>query len=143
MEGGRDVLLERVALLLGFAASGAHPLCTQLPPQVQGGPRGGSTHARAAPSGIQSHPNASQAVSTGLAAVPPLPPACEEGLVATHGPSGPPRYHPQVGISSRAAWHAEHYGVTFGMTAPEEYVPHMMDQGHPREGKQGSLLSPS
>ena len=29
------------------------------------------------------------------------------------------------------------------MTAPEEYVPHMMDQGHPREGEQGSLLSPS
>ena len=29
------------------------------------------------------------------------------------------------------------------MTAPEEYVPHMMDQGHPHEGEQGSLLSPS
>ena len=33
--------------------------------------------------------------------------------------------------------------MTFGMTAPEEYVPHMMDQGHPHEGGQGSLLSPS
>ena len=40
MEGGRDVLLERVAELLGFAASGAHPFCTPLPPQAQGGPRG-------------------------------------------------------------------------------------------------------
>ena len=31
LEGGRDVLLERVAELLGFTASGAHPFCTQLP----------------------------------------------------------------------------------------------------------------
>ena len=29
------------------------------------------------------------------------------------------------------------------MTAAEEYVPHMMDQGHPHKGEQGSLLSPS
>ena len=40
-------------------------------------------------------------------------------------------------------WHAEHYGVAFGMAAPEEYVPLMMDQGHPHESEQGSLLSPS
>ena len=33
--------------------------------------------------------------------------------------------------------------MVFGMTAPEEYVPLMMDQGHPHESKQGSLLSPS
>ena len=52
LEGGHDVLLERVAVLLGFAASGAPPFCTQLPPQVQGGPHGGSMHARAAPSGL-------------------------------------------------------------------------------------------
>ena len=39
LEGGRDVLLERVAELLGFAASGAHPFCTQLASQAQGGPR--------------------------------------------------------------------------------------------------------
>ena len=31
MEGGRSMLLERVAELLGFAASGAHPFYTQLP----------------------------------------------------------------------------------------------------------------
>ena len=31
LEGGRDVLLERVAELLGFAASGAHPFWTELP----------------------------------------------------------------------------------------------------------------
>ena len=29
------------------------------------------------------------------------------------------------------------------MAAPEEYVPHMMDQGHTHEDEQGSLLSPS
>ena len=34
LEGGRDVLLERVAELLGFSASGAHPFCTQLPSQA-------------------------------------------------------------------------------------------------------------
>ena len=139
LEGGRDVLLERVAELLGFAASGDHPFCTQLPSQAQGGPRGGHTCNR----GLQSYSNTSKAVSTGPAAAPTPLPASEEALVATHDPHGPPRYHHQVGTSSRAAWHAEHYGVTFGMTAPEEYVPHMMDQGHPREGKQGSLLSPS
>ena len=134
------MLLERVVKLLGFAASGAHPFCTQLPSQAQGGPRGGSARAR----GLQGYSNASEAVGTGpAAALPPLPVREEEGLDATHGPSGQPRYHPTVGTSSRAAWHAEHYGVAFGMTAPEEYVPHMMDQGHPHEGEQGSLLSPS
>ena len=76
------------------AASGAPPFCTQLPPQVQGGPHGGSVHSRAAPSGLQGHPNAGQAVSTGPAAVLPPPLASEEGLATTHGPSGPPRYHP-------------------------------------------------
>ena len=48
-----------------------------------------------------------------------------------------------MGASGRTAWHAEHYGMDFGMTAPEEYVPLMMDQGHPHEGEQCSLLSPS
>ena len=33
--------------------------------------------------------------------------------------------------------------MAFGVAAPEEYVPRMLDQGHPREGEQGSLLSPS
>ena len=35
------------------------------------------------------------------------------------------------------------YGEAFGAAAPEAYVPHMMDQGHPHEGEQGSLLNPS
>ena len=48
-----------------------------------------------------------------------------------------------VGASRKTAWHAGHYGVAFRMTAPEEYVPLMMDQGHPHEGEHGSLLSPS
>ena len=75
-------------------------------------------------------------------ALPPLPVHKEERLDATHDPNGQPRYHPTVGASSRAAWHAEHYGVAIGMTAPEEYVPLMMDQEHPHESEQGSLHSP-
>ena len=67
LEGGRDVLLERVAELLGFAASGAHPFCTQLPSQAQGGPCGGSMRARR----LQGYPNAGEAVGTGPAATPP------------------------------------------------------------------------
>ena len=83
LEGGRDVLLERVAELLGFAASGAHPFCTQLPSQAQGGPRGGSTRAR----GLQGYSNASEAVRTGPAtALPLLPVRKEEGLDVTQGP---------------------------------------------------------
>ena len=95
-------------------------------------------HAHAAPSGLQGHPNAGQAVSTGPAAALPLPLA-REGLATTHGPGVPPRYHPQVGASSRTAWHVEHYGAAFRMAAPEEYVPHMMDQGRAHEDEQGSL----
>ena len=76
-------------------------------------------------------------------ALPPLPVREEKGLDATHGPSGQPRCHPTVGASGRTAWRAEHYGVAFGVAAPEEYVPLMMDQGHPHENGQGSLLSPS
>ena len=64
LEGGRDVLLERVAELLGFAASGAHPFCTQLPSQAQSSPRGGPTRAR----GLQGYHATDEAVSTGPAA---------------------------------------------------------------------------
>ena len=67
LKGGRDVLLERVAELLGFAASGAHPFCTQLPSQAQGGPCGGSARAR----GLQGYSNTSEAVGTGPAAALP------------------------------------------------------------------------
>ena len=64
LEGGHDVLLERVAELLGFAASGAHPFFSQLPSPTQGGPRGGPARAR----GLQGYSNTSEAVSTGPAA---------------------------------------------------------------------------
>ena len=125
------MLLERVAELLGFAASGAHPFSTQLPSQAQGGPHGGSARAR----GLQGYSNASEAVSAGpAAALPPLLVREEEGLDATRDPSGQPCCHPTVGASGRTAWHAGHYGVAFRMTALEEYVPLMMDQGHPHEG---------
>ena len=98
LEGGHDVLLERVAELLGFAASGAHPFSTQLPSQAQGDPRGGSARAR----GLQGYPDASEAVSARPeAALPPPPVREEEGLNATHGPSGRPRCHPTVGASGK------------------------------------------
>ena len=100
-------------------------------------------HSRAALSGLQGHANTGQAVSPGPAAALPLPPAIKEGLATTRGPGGPPRYHPQAGTSSRTAWHAERYGAAFGVATPEEYVPHMMDQGRTHEDEQGSLLGPS
>ena len=34
LEGGHDVLLERVAEILDADASGAPPFCIQLPPQI-------------------------------------------------------------------------------------------------------------
>ena len=60
-------------------------------------------HARAATSGLQGHPNAGQAISTGPVAALPPPMAIEEGLATTHGPGGPSRYHPQAGASNRTA----------------------------------------
>ena len=100
-------------------------------------------HARAAPSGLQGHPNAGQAVSPGPAVALPPPLVMEEGLATTRGPDGPPRYHPQEGTSSRTAWHTERYGTAFRVATPKEYVPHMMDQGRTHEDEQGSLLGPS
>ena len=86
-------------------------------------------HARAAPSGLQGHPNVGQAVSTGPAATLPPPLAIEGGLATIHGPDGPPHYHPQAGASSSTAWHAGCYGTTFVMAVPEEYVPHIWTRG--------------
>ena len=83
LEGGRNVLLERVAELLGFVALGAHPFCTQLPSPTQGGLRGGPARTRR----LQGYSNTSEAVSPGpAAALPPLLVREEEGLNATHGP---------------------------------------------------------
>ena len=73
----------------------------------------------------------------------PPPSASEGGLAAAHDPSGPSRHHRQVGASSRAAWHTRHYNEAFGVAAPEEYVPHMMDQGHAQEEDHSSFLGPS
>ena len=67
MEGGHDVLLERVAELLGSAASRAHPFSVQLPPQIQGGPYGGPIRAHATPSGLQGVLNANPPGTTGRA----------------------------------------------------------------------------
>ena len=136
------MLLERVAELLGSAISGAHPFCTEPPPQVQGGPHGGPARARAAPSGFQGHPNVNLAVSTGLTTAPPPPATFEGGSTTAHGPGEPPRYHSQVGIVSRTMWHMGHYGEAFGAAAPEAYAPHMVDQGHALEEDHGSFLGP-
>ena len=56
LEGGHDVLLERVAELLGFAASGAHPFSTQLPSQAQA-TRAGAPHA---PAGSKATPTSAK-----------------------------------------------------------------------------------
>src|SRR4051812_25111660 len=91
LEGGRDMLQERVAELLGFAASRAHPFYIQLPSQAQGGARGGPARSRVP----QGYPNTSESVGAGLAVALPPPPAREgEGLGAAHGVGGQPRYHP-------------------------------------------------
>ena len=143
LEGGRDVLLERVAELLGSAASRAHPFCTQLRPQAQSGSHGGPTRTRTAPSLFPGHSNTTLAVSAWSPTVLPPPPSSEGGLATAHGPSGPSRHHPHVGTSRRTAWHTGHYSEAFRVAASEEYMPHMMDQGHAQEEDHGSFLGPS
>lgn len=39
-----------------------------------------------------------------------------------------------------ATWSVGHHGEVFGVTAPEAYVPHMMDQGYALEDDLGSLI---
>ena len=110
LEGGHDVLLERVAELLGFAVSGAHPFSTRLPSQAQGDPRGGSARAR----GLQGYSNASEAVSTGpAAALPPPPPAKKKDSTRPAAPVGgraaTPRWARQAGprgMRGIRAWHS-------------------------------------
>ena len=40
------------------------------------------------------------------------------------------------------AWSVGHYGEVFGVTAPEAYVPRMMDQEYTPEDDPGSFLRP-
>ena len=47
--------------------------------------------------------------------------------VATHDPGRMPPYHPQSGTLGRAMWSAGHFSEVSGATAPEAYVPCMMD----------------
>ena len=60
--------------------------------------------------------------------------------VASHGPSEMPCYHPQDAALGRATWSVGHYGEVFGVTAPEAYVPRMMDQEYAPEDDPGSFL---
>ena len=70
-----------------------------------------------------------------------MPPATSTGAsVAPHGPGRMPRYHPQDATLGRATWSVGHYGEVFGVTAPEAYVPRMMDQGYALEDDPGSFI---
>ena len=40
----------------------------------------------------------------------------------------------------RATWSVGHHGEVFGVTAPEAYVPHMMDQEYTSEDDPGSFV---
>ena len=51
-------------------------------------------------------------------------------------------YHPQDAALGRATWSVGHYGEVFGVTAPEAYVPRMMDQEYTPEDDHGSFLEP-
>ena len=77
------------------------------------------------------------------APLPPTPPPMSMGTsVAPHGPSEASRYHPPDAALGRATWSVGHYGEVFGVTAPEAYAPHMMDQEYTPEDDPGSFLGP-
>ena len=137
MESGQDALLERVAELLDAAASGAPPLCYQLPSQATAGSHGGPcrNHAPSSvPGGLVNTSTAAGARGS-TAPMPPATSMCTS--VAFHGRSEMPRYHPQDAALGRATWSVGHYGEVFGVTAPEAYVPRMMDQGYAPEDDLG------
>ena len=142
LEGGRDMLLERVDELLDAAASGAPPFFVRLPPQVQGGPYGVPIRAHATPSGLQAQLNADPAMSTGREVAPPPSLVGEGAHPATFGLRGPPRHHPQDNAPGRTVWHVGHYGENRGVAVPEAYVPHMVDRECALEEDHGSFLGP-
>ena len=63
-------------------------------------------------------------------------------MLPPHGPSEASRYHPQDAALGRATWSVGHYGEVFGVTAPEAYVPCMMDQEYTPEDNPDSFLGP-
>ena len=140
MESGRDALLERVAELLDAAASGAPPFCYRLPSQAVTGPHGGP-HRNHAPSGAHGgFVNTSAAGGAGGSTAPIPPATSTDTSVATHGPGEMPHYYPQDATLGRATWSVGHYGEVFGVTAPEAYVPRMMDQEYTPEDDPGSFV---
>ena len=140
MESGRDALLERVAELLDAAASGAPPFYHQLPPQATTGSHSGPRHNHA-PSGVPGgFVNTSTAGGAGGSAAPMPPATSMSTSVASHGPSGMSCYHPQDATLGWATWSVGHYGEVFGVTAPEAYVPRMMDQEYAPEDDPGLFL---
>ena len=140
MESGRDALLERVAELLDATASGAPPCCHQLPPQAAIGIHGGPRRHHAPSGALGGFVNTSMAGGAEGSAAP-IPPATSMSTsVASHGPSGIPRYHPQDAALGRATWSVGHYGEVFGVTAPEAYVPRMTDQEYIPKDDPGSFV---
>ena len=140
MESGRDTLLEHVAELLDAAASGAPPFCYRLPPQATARPRGEPHHVRVPSTTPGGFININTASGVG-GSDSPVPPATSTGAsIALHGPSRMPRYHPQDATLGRATWSVGHHDELFGVTAPEAYVPRMMDQEYALEDDPGSFI---
>ena len=101
LEGGRDVLLERVAELLDAAASGTPPFCVQLPPQTQGGPYGSVMCAHATSGRLQGPFSVNTPADTGRQVAPASSQASEGVPTVAFGFGGPPRHHPQDGAPIR------------------------------------------
>ncbi len=53
-----------------------------------------------------------------------------------------PPYHPRSGAPSGATWSAGHFSEVSGATAPEAYVPCMMDQEYTPEDDPDTFLEP-
>ena len=71
----------------------------------------------------------------------PMPHAAGTGAsVAPNGPSRMPCCHPQGATMGRATWSVGNHGKVFAATAPEAYVPRMMDQGYAPEDDPGSFI---
>ena len=132
MESGRDALLERVSELLDAAATGAPPFCYRLPSGHFKVARRASPHLRAInyARGLHQHQHGRR--RRGL-----RPPHAaldrHERKRHPHGPGRMPYYHPQDAIMGGATWSMGHHGEVFGVTAPEAYVPRMMDQEYTPE----------
>ena len=120
------------------AALGAPPFCYLLPSRAATGPHDGPRRNHAPSGAPGGFIDARTAGGAGGPVAPTPPPMSMGTSMAPHGPSEASRYHPQDAALGRATWSAGHYGEVFGVTAPEAYVPRMMDQEYTPEGDPGS-----